>query len=240
MSDPAAAASTAPEPARTQPTERRSPRKPDQTAAAAARSSGSENPAWTTSRPTAYAITTSTPATIAAIPSREAVRRRSGAIASAAAAAATVRPRRSSASTRTRSPRRARSPVTPPTLRFRTGTLPVSSSWAASFGRIVCSASPATVPTSTSVSVIVSWSRSNTARWTSSAALWKRLANVPPPTIPDTAEMMSGRAASSSDRFARTRRSVTRSATSVRTLESRSVAVARLANPSESTSARRA
>ena len=134
---------------------------------------------------------------------------------------------------------RAMSVAVPPTRSRSTEMRLAPSTWAASFGRNDCSASPATVPTSTRVRLIVFWSRSNTARCTSSAARWNSVANAPPPTIPDVAPMMSGRAASSSERLRSTTWSVTRSATRSRTLGSFSVAVARFANCSESTIASR-
>jgi len=64
--------------------------------------------------------------------------------------------------------------------------------------------------------------------------------NALPPTIPDTAASISGRAARRSAWRFRTTSSVTRSAMTVRTLSSRSAAAARLANWSESTIVRRA
>ena len=51
---------------------------------------------------------------------------------------------------------------------------------------------------SASVSVTVSSSRANTARWTSSTARRNSARNASLPTMPDTADAMIGRAASRS------------------------------------------
>ena len=119
-------------------------------------------------------------------------------------------------------------------------TLPLWRTWFATDGSNRSSAAAATVPTSASVSVTVFRSRWNTAACTSRTARTNSALNAVPPTTVDTTCSMIGRAAIRSACCFSTTWSVTRCATSVRTLSSRSVADARPANWFESNSARRA
>ena len=233
MTDATAAAMTAPAPAITQPQVRRSDRKLSQTAAAAARSSGADSPPRTSARATVYAMTIATPPATRPIASWDTVRRRSPESNSAPPTAASASSGSSQARKRTRSATRASSPVTVPTRCFSNVTGRLRCSDAATDGRTFSSASPTSRPTSASVRVTVFSSREKTARCTSRAPVRTRLPNGGLPTMPPIAALMSGRAASRSASLASTRRSVIRSPARVRTLGSRRVAVARLANCSE-------
>ena len=142
-------------------------------------------------------------------------------------------------STRTSLAVRVRSPVRPPRSRSSSATGRLASSSLASSGRSSRSASATTIPTSSIVSVTVSWLRLNTAPCRSRAPPRNRLANAFPPTTPDTAETTAGRTASRSG-FPRTSSSVTRSAIWSRTLGSCSATVARSAKRSLSKSTRHA
>ena len=85
-----------------------------------------------------------------------------------------------------------------PMSRSTTSIRPLSCRSRASAGPHRCSAAAATVPMSATVSATVFSSRSKTARWASSAARRKRLRKARPPTRPEIADAMSGRAASRS------------------------------------------
>ena len=108
---------------------------------------------------------------------------------------------------------------------------------AARSGSSSSSAAAATIAASTSVSVTVSASDRNSAAWRSRTLRRNTLANASPPTIPDTTDATSGRAASSSGFAGTTSSSVIRSAIASRTLRSCSAAVARFANCSDPYSA---
>jgi hypothetical protein len=108
----------------------------------------------------------------------------------------------------------------------------------ASDGWTASSPAATIVPTSASASVTVCWSRSNTARWTSRTPARNAPVNAGPPTTEDTTDSISGRAVRRLLALGSTSSSVRRAAMSDRTLSSRSAAVARLANWSESTPAR--
>jgi hypothetical protein len=126
-----------------------------------------------------------------------------------------------------------------PTSRRTTSTRRVTEMRSASDGCTTSRPAATIVPTSASASVTVCSSRSNTARWTSRTPARNAPLNALPPTASETIDSISGRAATRSGLFFSTSRSVTRSAISERTLSSVSATVARLANWSESTAARR-
>jgi hypothetical protein len=164
MSDDAAAATTAPAPARIQPSVRRSPRNASHTARAAAWSSGVSRSFTTIERAIAYAITSRPPAAAAPSPSSITVSRLSGDSQSAPAMNASDRTIRRIARIWIVSAMFASVALRLPMFSLTTSTRSVERSSLASSGRTCWSAAASTVPTSAIVSVTVFLSRLNSAR----------------------------------------------------------------------------
>src|SRR5215218_4910193 len=175
------AARITPAPAAIKRVVRRLPRKVSQTAATAARVSGSAGWPTTSERMTWYPISVTTAATATAVPSSETSRRQSAASAIPAAPAAIASTRRTIASTRASFARRARPTTQSGGLpsRIFAGALPRI--FAATLGASCPSAELTTTPTSATVSVTVFSSCLKIARWTSATAARRRSLNGPLP-----------------------------------------------------------